>query len=63
MELNLSTVLALVTAFLSGGVVFLKVLAPKTKSKTDDKILEYAEKALEVLPHAKVDAEVAPKKA
>lgn len=50
MEFNLSTVLALVGAFLAGGVTFLKVLAPLTKSKTDDKILEYAEKALDVLP-------------
>lgn len=52
MDFNLSSILALVTAFLAGGVVFLKVLAPKTKNTTDDKILEYAEKALEVLPGA-----------
>lgn len=48
MDLNLSTVLALLTAFLAGGVTFLKVLAPLTKTKVDDKLLEAGEKGLEV---------------
>lgn len=52
MDFNLSTILALVTAFLAGGVTFLKVLAPRTKNTVDDKILAGAEKALEVLPHS-----------
>ncbi len=50
MTFDLPTVLALVTAFLAGGVTFLKVLAPRTKNTIDDKVLEYGEKALEVLP-------------
>lgn len=50
MDFNLSTILALVTAFLAGGITFLKVLAPRTKNTVDDKILEYAEKAADVLP-------------
>lgn len=53
MTFDLSTVLALVTAFLAGGITFLKVLAPRTKSTVDDKILEYAEKAADVLPKGK----------
>lgn len=50
MTFDLSTVLALVTAFLAGGITFLKVLAPRTKNTVDDKVLEYAEKAAGVLP-------------
>lgn len=50
MELNLSTILALVTAFLAGGVAALKIIAPRTKTTKDDQILAYAEAALEVLP-------------
>jgi hypothetical protein len=59
MDFNLATILALVTAFLAGGVTFLKVLAPKTKNKTDDKILEYAEKALDLLPGAPANKQAA----
>lgn len=49
MEFNLATVLVVVTAFLSGLVTALKVIAPITKNKVDDKVEEYAEKALDVL--------------
>jgi len=50
MEFDLSTILSLVTAFLAGGIIFLKVVAPRTKTKVDDTALAIAEKALEVLP-------------
>lgn len=40
----LELVVAVVVALVTGGVVGLKVLAPKTKSKTDDKILALLEK-------------------
>lgn len=50
MEFNLSTVLVIVTAFLAGGVAALKVIAPRTVNTKDDKALEYAEAALDVLP-------------
>lgn len=50
MDLNLTTILVVVTAFLGGLVTALKVIAPLTKNTVDDKIEEYAEKALEVLP-------------
>jgi hypothetical protein len=50
MEFNFASVLALVTAFLSGGVVALKVIAPRTKTDKDDKVLSVLEKVLSVLP-------------
>lgn len=50
MEFNLSTVLVFVTGLLAGAIAALKVIAPKTPTKVDDKALEYAEKAASVLP-------------
>ena len=50
MEFNFATVLIFVTGLLTGLVGALKIIAPLTKTKVDDKIEEYAEKALEVLP-------------
>lgn len=56
--MDLALVLSFVTGVLSGLVAALTVIAPKTKSTLDDKILEYAEKALEVLPDPKAKAAV-----
>lgn len=50
MSFDLPTVLVVVTAFLSGVVAALKLIAPRTKNTKDDKVLEYAEKGLELLP-------------
>lgn len=38
-------ILTYAAAVLSGVILALKVIAPKTKTKVDDKALEYAEKA------------------
>lgn len=51
--LDLSTVLVFVTGLLAGAVAALKIIAPRTKTTKDDKALEYAEKALDVLPKPK----------
>ena len=53
MDFSLSTVLLFVTGVLTGAVAALKIIAPRTKTTKDDKVLEYAEKALEVLPAGK----------
>jgi len=53
MSFDLPTILVFVTGLLAGLVAGLKVIAPRTANKTDDKVLEYAEKALEVLPAPK----------
>lgn len=53
MDLNLSTILIFATGLLTGLVAALKIIAPMTKNKTDDRIEEYAEKALDLLPKAK----------
>lgn len=50
MDFDLSTVLAFITGALLGLVAALRVIAPRTKTTKDDKILEYAEKAVEILP-------------
>jgi hypothetical protein len=50
MEFDLSTILVFVTGLLAGLVAGLKVIAPRTKTTKDDKVLEYAEAALDVLP-------------
>lgn len=49
MDFDLGTVLVFVTGVLAGAIAALKVIAPRTKTKTDDKVLEYAEKAKDVL--------------
>ena len=48
--MDLAHILAFAGGLLSGLVVALKVIAPLTKNKVDDKILEVAEKAEELLP-------------
>lgn len=53
MDFDLSTILVFVTGALAGLVAGLKIIAPRTKTTKDDKVLEYAEKALEVLPAPK----------
>lgn len=53
MDFDLSTVLVFITGVLAGTVAALKIIAPRTATKKDDKVLEYAEKALEVLPDPK----------
>lgn len=53
MDFDLSTILVFVTGALAGLVAGLKIIAPRTKTTKDDKVLEYAEKALEVLPPKK----------
>lgn len=52
MDLNLSTILVFVTGALAGLVAALKVIAPITKNSVDDKIEEFAEKALAMLKPA-----------
>lgn len=47
--MDFTFVLSVVAALLAGGVVALKVIAPLTKNTVDDKVLEYAEKAEEVV--------------
>lgn len=42
--------LSLVSAFAGGVVVALKVIAPKTKTRADDKVLEWVEAILPLLP-------------
>lgn len=49
MELSLATVLVFVTGVLAGVVAGLGVIAPLTSNKIDDKVKEFAEKALGVL--------------
>lgn len=45
----LTQILLYVLIFATGAVAGLKVIAPLTKTKVDDKILEYGEDALKVL--------------
>lgn len=52
MDLDLATILVFLTGLLAGGVAALKVIAPRTKTTKDDKVLEVLEKAEEFLPHA-----------
>lgn len=47
--MDLSLILAAVGGVIAGLVVALKVIAPLTKNKVDDKVLEVAEKAEDVL--------------
>lgn len=52
---DLSTILLFVTGLLTGAIVALRVIAPRTKTTVDDKILAGAEKVesvLEDLVHA-----------
>jgi len=49
MHFDLQTVLMVAGGVLAGVVVALKVIAPMTKNKVDDKVLEVAEKAEDVL--------------
>jgi hypothetical protein len=50
MSLDLPTILVFVTGVLAGLVAGLKIIAPRTKNTIDDKVLEYAEKAADILP-------------
>lgn len=52
MDFSLATVLVFVTGLLAGAVAALKIIAPLTKTKWDDKAEEYAEKALDVVTGA-----------
>lgn len=49
MTLDIATVLVFVTGLLAGAIAALKIIAPKTKTTADDKVLAVAEKAEEVL--------------
>lgn len=46
-------ILTYAAAVLAGVIVALRVIAPRTKTKKDDKALEYAEKAEEVIGNLK----------
>lgn len=48
--MDLTTVLVFVAGLLAGVIAGLKVIAPLTKTKVDDKVLEYAEKVVPLLP-------------
>lgn len=56
MDLDLATILVFLTGLLAGGIAALKVIAPKTKTTKDDKVLEVLEKAEDFLPAAKPKA-------
>lgn len=45
--------LLIAAGLLAGIIVGLKVIAPLTKNKVDDKVLEYAEKAESILETVK----------
>ncbi len=47
---DLLSVLSLVSAFAGGVVVALKVIAPKTRTSVDDKVLAWVEAILPLLP-------------
>lgn len=49
MDFNLTTLLVFITGALAGAVAGLKVIAPFTKNTIDDRIEEFAEKALAAL--------------
>lgn len=51
--MDLSTVLVFVAGLLAGVIAGLKVIAPLTKNTVDDKVLEYAEKVLPLMPKGK----------
>lgn len=44
----LATAVTFVLGLLAGGIAALKYIAPRTKTKADDKVLEGLEKAQEV---------------
>jgi hypothetical protein len=48
--MDLTTVLVFVTGLLAGAIAALKVIAPRTKTTKDDKLLEAFEKAEDFLP-------------
>lgn len=50
MSFTLGTVLVFVSGLLAGVIASLRIIAPKTETKVDDKVLEYAEDAAKVLP-------------
>ena len=52
MDFNLATLLVFVTGILAGAVASLKIIAPITKNTFDDKVEEFAEKALAALQGA-----------
>lgn len=47
--MDLGTVLAFASGILAGVVAALVIIAPKTKTTKDDKALEYAKKAQDVV--------------
>lgn len=51
--MDFSLILVFVTGLLTGAVAALKIIAPKTKTTKDDKVLEVLEKADAILPDAK----------
>lgn len=48
--MDLTTILVFVTGVLAGVIAGLKVIAPLTKNKVDDKVLAVAEKVENLLP-------------
>lgn len=48
--MDFTTVLVFVAGLLAGVIAGLKVIAPLTKNKVDDKVLEYGEKVLPLFP-------------
>jgi hypothetical protein len=46
--MDLATILVFITGLLTGIVAGLKIIAPRTKTTVDDKVLAGAEKALDV---------------
>lgn len=52
MDLSLGTILVFATGVLAGVVAALKIIAPRTKNKVDDKVEAWAEKGLDLLQGA-----------
>jgi len=49
MDIDIQTIVLIVTSVISGASVMLRVIAPLTKTNKDDKVLKFLLKAMEVL--------------
>lgn len=57
--MDIQTIMLIATSIISGASIILKVVAPLTKTKKDDKVLNFLLKLMKVLSiHTKEDSKV-----